>query len=441
MKIIANWRSLVKDTRTPVILVSGLDNHAIGRTAQALVVAGTALVHHDLSCVGDGIITRTVCSVDLDGGQRYSTTELRLAHGCANCTLREDLLPMLRRLHRRSQVETIVVALDRCMEPEAVAFAINEVIVADMPGFLDAPAGDDVRLQATVTCVDESEWLDAAIGDVNVAEDSGPVDDERTIAQLAVGQVRFADALVIAGCDPAHRDAWQSARLMAVLRRLAPSAPIMMELPQRPITSPLASQLLAAIGPLARRGRVDDPHDPLLFGEPPLAEDCGVAIVEFHADRPFHPERLHEAVDILLDGVVTARGRLWLASQHDEAFWIESAGGGLRVALGGPWLAAMSEDELAQESADRRAMAALRWNDDFGDRHTSIVVLSHRADPEDIQSALRAACLTDDELAAGPELWAAYPDPFGDFHADPCEPTESAVALSPADSPSSNLED
>jgi G3E family GTPase len=50
-------------------------------------------------------------------------------------------------------------------------------------------------------------------------------------------------------------------------------------------------------------------------------------LVEFTATRPFHPERFHEAIDVLLEGVVTARGRIWLATQPDEALWLESAGG------------------------------------------------------------------------------------------------------------------
>lgn len=44
----------MNDTRTPVLLVSGLDAAAVDRTAQSIVVAGTVLVHHDLSLLADG---------------------------------------------------------------------------------------------------------------------------------------------------------------------------------------------------------------------------------------------------------------------------------------------------------------------------------------------------------------------------------------------------
>ncbi|MGV9672778.1 ribosome hibernation factor-recruiting GTPase MRF [Gordonia sp. NPDC003504] len=421
--------------RTPVVLVTGLDPEAVARTADALVVAGTTLVHHDLDAVGSGRVVRTVRAVDLDGNEITQVTEVNLAHGCVSCTLRLDLLPLLRRLHRRSSVENIVIQLDSALEPEAVAWAIDEVVVTDMPGFIDAPAGSDVVIDATIACVSELDWLEAATGDETLggdADDGGSGEDEdRTLAQVAVAQVGFADALVVAAADPSMRDQWTSARTMAVLRRLAPRAPMVMELPQRPIRPLIAVQLLRAIPEGARRGRIDGPHDPLLRDQPPLEEECGVRVVEFTAERPFHPQRLHAALDVLLDGVVCTRGRMWLANRPDDAFWVESAGEGLRVAIGGPWLAAMSVQEREFEDPERRAMAALRWDPEHGDRHSALVILAHRADPDTITGTLSEAVLTDAEMADGQTLWMAYPDPFGVAHSDPCDDLEQTDRRAP----------
>ena len=55
------------------------------------------------------------------------------------------------------------------------------------------------------------------------------------------------------------------------------------------------------------------PHEPLLAGQPSLDADGDVGLLLFSARRPFHPERLHTALDSLLDGVVRARRRLWSA--------------------------------------------------------------------------------------------------------------------------------
>ncbi|GAA4404383.1 hypothetical protein GCM10023147_46810 [Tsukamurella soli] len=129
-------------------------------------------------------------------------------------------------------------------------------------------------------------------------------------------------------------------------------------------------------------------------------------LLDVAARRPFHPGRLHEAVDVLLDGVVTARGRLWLATRPDAMLWLESAGAGLRVGLAGPWDACTDP---------------LLWDETHGPRHSSLVVLVAGADPEAVIRALEWALVTDAEFAAGPRVWAGWDDPFGNFHVDPCE--------------------
>ncbi|WP_397517481.1 MULTISPECIES: ribosome hibernation factor-recruiting GTPase MRF [unclassified Rhodococcus (in: high G+C Gram-positive bacteria)] len=402
--------SEVVDGRTPLILVSGWN----GRTedaARSLLRDGTVVVHHDLEFVREGVVRRTVTT--LESGTPHESLGIReLAHGCISCTLREDLLPLLRRLHARSSVQRIVLHLDRRLEPEAVCWAVEHVSVSGIAGQIDGPASRDVRIDGVVTCLDAQSWLADATGD-------DALDDDRTVAQVAVGQVGFADALVVSG---SAGDGWQQARLHAVLARLAPGAPIVWGADQLDV-----ERLLLRIPADARRGEPAHTHSPLLRGQPPLSHDCGVMLVEFTATRPFHPERLHEAIDVLLEGVVTARGRIWVATQPDEALWLESAGGGLRVASADRWLAAMTTDEQEQVAVGRRAMAALCWDEHFGDRHTSMVVLVHAADPTEIDRTLQWALVTDDEFA-DEGSWQSWPDPFGQFHHDPCESSESPYA-------------
>ena len=160
--------------------------------ARSLMQDGTVVVHHDLSTVHEGIVRRTVAS-----SMREQVAVLELAHGCVSCTLREDMLPLLRKLSARSNVQRIVLALDRVLEPEAVCWAMQNVVVAGMVGHVDAPAVHDVRIDAVLTCLDAATWLGDATGDDTLAERGiiASADDERTLAQLVVGQVECADAL------------------------------------------------------------------------------------------------------------------------------------------------------------------------------------------------------------------------------------------------------
>ncbi|QLL07721.1 ribosome hibernation factor-recruiting GTPase MRF [Mycobacterium vicinigordonae] len=384
--------------RTQVVLVAG-QGPTDDVTGTLLRQTGTAVVEHRF----DGqVVRRTV--IMLSGGELTAVEEaLELAHGCLACTIRNDLLVLLRKLHRRSNVERIVVHLAPWLEPEPVCWAINHVRVRVGPGYPDGPAAHDVQISGVVTCIDTERWLSQSLGD-----DLLP--DGRTVAQAAVGQAEFADLLVLTRPEPTT---------LAVLRRLAPRARIT-------VGTERVELALANLDEQSRCGRSDSPHVPLLAGLPPLAPDGRVTIVEFNARRPFRPERLHDAVDRLLDGVVRTRGRLWLANRPDHVMWLESAGGGLRVASAGKWLAAMTLSEVAGVDPERRLFADLMWEFHHGDRHTAITVLVCGADPADITSVLQAALLTDAEMA-DQSRWDGYDDPFGDWHQDPCHETPDAA--------------
>lgn len=380
--------------RTPVVLVAGQDGtDAVAGTL--LRRPGTVVVEHRF----DGhVVRRTVVRLR-DGDLVIAEEALELAHGCLACTIRNDLLLLLRKLHRRDDIERIVVHLAPWLEPEPICWAINHVRVRVGPGYLDGVAARDVVIAGVVTCVDTIDWLGQALGEDELS-------DGRTVAQAVVCQAEFADVLVLNRADPST---------LAVLRRLAPRARITVGVER-------VEMSLAHVDEQSRRGRSDHPHAPLLAGLPPLAAEGPIRILEFGARRPFHPERLHAAVDTLLDGVVRSRGRLWLANRGDQVMWLESAGGGLRVASAGKWLAAMTSSEVAYVDPERRAFADLMWEHRFGDRHTSMTILACGADPAEIAEALNGALLTDDELA-DPESWSGYDDPFGDWHQDPCHET------------------
>jgi G3E family GTPase len=390
--------------RTPVVLVAGQgDARGTGRAVveELLKTPGTLLVSHTF----DGhVVVRTVSS-SVDSSQWV----LELVHGCVSCTVRDDLLILLRRLHRRSDVTRIVVQLMPWLEPEPVRWAIDNVHVRVGPGYIDGPAARDVDVAAVVTCVDTTAWLGQALGEDELA-------DGRTVAQVVVGQAEVADMLVLG--EP-------EATTLAVLRRLAPRARITVG-PDR------AELALAHLEPDGPRGSALSPRDSLLAGQPPLVADGEVRIVEFTARRPFHPVRLHAAIDLLLDGVVRTRGRAWLANRDADVMWIESAGGGLRVSTAGKWLAAMDSSELAYTDPQWRALAAIDWDQRFGDRHVSLVILVCGARTDDILAALRGALLTDAEFAH-PEKWRHYADPFGDWHREPCDADQAARAAQLSD--------
>ncbi|WP_132992990.1 ribosome hibernation factor-recruiting GTPase MRF [Gordonia zhaorongruii] len=410
--------------RTPVVLVGGLHRTTNARIAYALLQPGTVVISHDLRDVASGRVTRIEHRMSPEGTDTIAIDDISLEHGCVSCTLRLDLLPMLRTLHHDSGVERIVVLLDPIVEPERLSAEIMATVVdvpasAGLGALPSGPASIDVFVESTLCGVDARSWLDDATGDITVTEAGMTgLDDERTVAQVAISQLRFADAIVIESADGLN-DAFALMRLHAVVLRLAPGAGMRTLNSMQPLDRSIVHGALESIGDGTPNGRPMRPFDPLLAGSPSLDADCGVQLTSFEADRPFHPERLHDALDVLLDGVVQARGRMWLASDPDDVMWLESAGGALGISHVGTWIACV--EDPASVDAEHRALASLRWHPEHGDRHSSITVLCHRADPMSIHDALREALVTDEELARGPAYITSLPSPFGHAHRDPCD--------------------
>lgn len=384
--------------RTPVILVAGQTDTA--RIADVLMSsAGTLVVGYAY----DAQVVRRWVTTAADSDVSARELPLELVQGCVSSTVRNDLLVLLRRLHRRSDVRRVVVRLPAWVEPEPLCCAINTARVHMGPGYIDGPAARDVRIEAVVTAVDADNWLRQALG-------ADGLTDGRTLAEIVIGQAEIADVLVLNQREDT---------VLAILRRLSPSARIT-------VGADGAEDALRHLQPATRRGRGRIPHDPLLCGQPPLDPAGPVALVEFSAQRPFHPQRLHGVLDVLLEGVIHTWGRGFLANRLDDVMWIESAGGSVHLDHAGTWLAALSPRELAYVDPQRHAVSAMHWDDRFGDRHISIAVLVCGAEPGEITNALQTALLTDEELSR-PDDWPTYLDPFGDWHDDPCEELLNAI--------------
>ncbi|MCA1192861.1 ribosome hibernation factor-recruiting GTPase MRF [Saccharopolyspora sp. 6V] len=402
---------------TRIVVVAGLAADCAREVADGLNAASsrTVTVHHDLSAAREGVIRREVRTAS-----RVLATPVELVRCCLSCTLREDVLRVALGLAETGRHDRIVLHLDPGIEPEPVCWALSHALVGDKC------VTDVADIEGVITTIDQARWLEQATSAEPVPSFAAAFgeSDDRTLAQIAVSQAEFADVLVTSGAvsdDPTT----------AVLTRLAPLAS---RVPEHGIDH---RSLLDDLPAEARRGRCDDAHGPLLQGQPPLEHEHGVALTLFSARRPFHPERLEEATDALVDGVVRSRGRIWLATQPDEMLWIESAGAGMRAWYSSPWFSSLGGHE--HEDADweslspvQSAMKSLNWDPYYGDREQQLVIITHSGtDPDDIVDALQAALLTDDELAEGEAAWLRYRDPFKEAsHTDSAEDTTTGSGSS-----------
>ncbi|MCC3770051.1 GTP-binding protein [Streptomyces sp. UNOC14_S4] len=387
----------------PVALVGGLHADARRVAVDQLLrtVPGSVALHHDLSTAAAGTVRRTV----RDGSGVLDEGDTPLVNDCACCALREDLVPELERLAASGLCRLAVVELWDSVEPKAMA----EVVVAH--------AGPDLRLTAVVTAVDPALLLPAISCGDDLAEAglAAAATDRRTVADTFARQLEYAPVLALVENSGGRHDGSPDsddgepaadAADFALLDQLAPTA-------QRVSADSVAFAAAAVAGfDVEAAAARQHPACALL---PQAADAEGVATFVWHRHRPFHPGRLHAALEELACAAVRSRGRFWLADRPDTLLSWDAAGGALCVENAGPWLASLPEAAWEMVPAERRVAAALDWHPEHGDRAQHLTFTSPGLDIDALAALLDSCLLDDGEYAAGPDSWRCLSTAFDDL--------------------------
>ncbi|MFJ1750987.1 CobW family GTP-binding protein [Streptomyces sp. NPDC088116] len=385
------------DGKLPVVIVAGLHSDARKAAVRHLLatVPGSVALHHDLSTADRGTVVRTV----RDAAELISTGEAPLVHDCACCALREDLVPELERLADGGPTRLAVVELWDSVEPRAMA----EVVAAH---------GEGLVVSQVLTAVDPALLL-PFLGNGDDLADAGlaaAASDQRTIADTWARQLEYAPVLAVID-NPLADDEDR-----ALLAQLHPTAR-QIRIPGEDASATeragvrageLAAAALAGFDIEAAAAR-QHPACALL---PQEADDCGVGTYVWHRTRPFHPERLYQALEDLTCAAARSRGRFWLADRPDTLLAWDAAGGALCVESAGPWLASLPDAAWDAVPPLRRAAVALDWHPHHGDRCQHLVFTSPGLDREGVERLLESCLLTDAEYTAGRAAWKRLPPAF-----------------------------
>lgn len=369
----------------PVVIVAGMHTDARRQVVERLLraVPGSVALHHDLSTANQGSVRRIVRDVsgELDSGTAP------LVNDCACCALREDLLPELERLTGTGLARLAIVELWDSVEPKAMA----EVVCAH--------GSDALELTGVITAVDPALVLPyLANGDdlVEVGLQAAPT-DERTVGDTWARQLEYAPVLALVESEEVDE---QDTALLAQLHPTARQVAV--------DSGELAAAALAGFD-VEAAAAAQHPACALL---PQEADECGIATLVWHRARPFHPERLYQALEDLSCAAARSRGRFWLADRPNTLLSWEAAGGALCVERTGPWLASLPDAAWEMVPPVRRAAAALDWHPEHGDCCQHLVFTSPGLDREGLEQLLESCLLTDAEYAAGPDAWKRLPAAF-----------------------------
>ena len=90
---------------------------------------------------------------------------------------------------------------------------------------------------------------------------------------------------------------------------------------------------------------------------------------------------------------------------------ISQAGSSIQFQGAGEWVADMSQEEQQAAFADDPTLKQ-RWDEQYGDRQTELVIIGLHLDREAIEAQLDACLLTDEEMQAD---WSTFTDNLPSF--------------------------
>ena len=344
-------------------------------------------------------------SIVRDGGANLSRTEEKLVemtNGCICCTLREDLLKEVRKLAEDNKFDYLLIESTGISEPMPVAATF------DFRDEYDESLSDVAKLDTMVTVVDAANIL-ADYSSIDFLKQRGESlgdDDERTLVDLLVEQMEFANVIIINKCDLVTQN--QLENVTKIVKAQNPEAIIKYtENGNIDIKDIVGTGLFN----FEKAETMAGWYQELIGDHKPETEEFGITSFVYRSHRPFHPQRFYQFTEKSLPGVIRSKGFFWLASRMDWVGEIAIAGAILKHKAAGKWWINIPKNHWPEDEEHKKMLQKL-WKEPYGDRRQEIVFIGTNMDKDKIYAALDSCLLTDQEMKNGPEEWQKFTDPF-----------------------------
>ena len=329
---------------------------------------------------------------------------IEMSNGCICCTLREDLLEEVNKLAKEGRFDHLVIESTGISEPLPVAETFT---FADEEG---VSLSDVAKLDTMVTVVDAVNFL-KDYQEAKYLKDKGESlgeDDERSVADLLVDQVEFADLILISKTDLVNTEDLE--RLKAILKTLNTDAKV---LPIEHGNVDIDKVLNTGLFDFERARQAPGWLKEMRGEHIPETEEYGIGSFCYEARRPFHPDKFHEFLHNTKQygKLIRSKGFFWLATRPEYAGQWSQAGGIARYGFAGLFWKAVPEKDWPE---DEEYLASIKnqWVEPFGDMRQELVFIGQGLDQEKMTQKLDECLLTEEEVLKGREYWETLKDPF-----------------------------
>ena len=358
------------------------------------------------------VIVNDMSEINIDAGIVKNEVSLNhseeklveMSNGCICCTLREDLLLEVNKLAKEKKFDYLVIESTGISEPLPVAETFT---FADETG---VSLSDVARLDTMVTVVDAVNFL-KDYEEAKYLKDSGESlgeDDDRSVADLLVDQIEFADILLVSKTDLVESEDIE--KLKAILKSLNTHAQI---LPISQGQVDVEEVLDTGLFDFERAQQAPGWLKEMRGEHVPETEEYGIGSFSFIARLPFHPERFHHFLHNTKQygKLIRSKGIFWLASRHKYAGQWSQAGGIARYGFAGMFWSSVPVNSWP---TDEESINTIReqWEEPFGDKRQELVFIGQSLDEDAMLKALHNCLLSEEELLKGESYWETLDDPF-----------------------------
>ena len=329
---------------------------------------------------------------------------VEMSNGCICCTLREDLLIEINKLAEEKKFDYLVIESTGISEPLPVAETFT---FEDENG---VSLSDAANLDTMVTVVDAVNFI-KDYEEAKYLQETGESlgeDDERSVADLLVDQIEFADVILISKTDLVEDK--DIDKLKAIIKTLNTQAEI---IPIKEGNIEIDKVLNTGLFDFAKAKEAPGWLKEIRGEHIPETEEYGISSFTYTARRPFLPEKFYNFLHSTekYGKLIRSKGFFWLGSRLEYAGQWSQAGGIARYGFAGMFWRSVPKQDWP---TDEQTLASIKanWVEPFGDMRQELVFIGQGLDESAIKKALDECLVSEDDMLKGEEFWTNLDDPF-----------------------------